>query len=631
MFSTTALLSALAIAALGLNAIDSAPVPPGAGTGSTLTVDADGSADYDTISAAVATAADGDTILVRPGTYTEAVVIDKDITLTGDGPREEIVLKAPEDGPQEPIPTGQEIDEPYAILLRGTPATVSGLTMQGQPSRVHISGGSPTITDLDFDSVGWAYEGGASGAGNAIIIGGASTATVTDNLLRGGGGIGVMYAEPLIEGNELLGGSIIQGVFGDGAVVRGNTIKGALDRGLGIYQSGPFVVEGNTIADAGVMGVYVFNSRPIIRENTITGSGALGISVDGVGPTIAGNTLSDNKTAISWVAFAGSIENNHIDGGKAGLVINSGQPSVTGNTIEGVDGTGLFILKGTAPTLSENTVCGNKVNLKTIDGANPTIDDSNETLRGRTRRVALPCGHHHDRVGRGDRPGHRDGEDRGEMATRGARSPRLGITPRRWLGSRLSRLHPDPGHPDSRTNGLRASRYDGRPIQHEASDMTQPPDRESEMLADGGSAASAAEAGRTRPRWRSLPRRARAFRVAHVAWGAVAMGALSYIWMCAVVGRRDRFLWASVAFLLVQGVALLIGRGNCPFGPFQRSLGDPVPMFELVLPPRAAKAAIPMLALVTVAGMIAVIVRPTHDGGTSAHMGDALASSSTTT
>jgi hypothetical protein len=94
----------------------------------------------------------------------------------------------------------------------------------------------------------------------------------------------------------------------------------------------------------------------------------------------------------------------------------------------------------------------------------------------------------------------------------------------------------------------------------------------------------------------------------------VALTALAYIWGCAVVRRRDRRLYASIAFLLVQGVALLIGRGNCPFGPFQRRLGDPVPMFELVLPPRAAKAAIPVLVLVTAAGLVALLGRPPRHG-----------------
>ncbi|MGD8486728.1 MAG: hypothetical protein PVG27_12555 [Chloroflexota bacterium] len=117
------------------------------------------------------------------------------------------------------------------------------------------------------------------------------------------------------------------------------------------------------------------------------------------------------------------------------------------------------------------------------------------------------------------------------------------------------------------------------------------------------------QAGR-QPRWASLPPAAKAFRVAHVAWGAVALAALGNIWAGAITRRRDRGLWASIAFLLIQGLALFIGRGNCPFGPFQRRLGDPVPMFELVLPPRAAKAAIPILFVVSVAGMVAVVLRP---------------------
>ena len=113
-----------------------------------------------------------------------------------------------------------------------------------------------------------------------------------------------------------------------------------------------------------------------------------------------------------------------------------------------------------------------------------------------------------------------------------------------------------------------------------------------------------------RPAWRALPRRALGFRVAHVAWGIVELGALSHVWGNAVLRRRDRYLWVSMAFLLVQGAALVVGRGNCPFGPVQRQLGDPVPMFELVLPARAAKAAIPFLFAVAVAGMVAVVVRP---------------------
>ena len=51
-----------------------------------IIVAADGSGDYITIGEAVAAAADGDKILVRPGTYVESTVVDKDVRISGDGP-----------------------------------------------------------------------------------------------------------------------------------------------------------------------------------------------------------------------------------------------------------------------------------------------------------------------------------------------------------------------------------------------------------------------------------------------------------------------------------------------------------------------------------------------------------------
>ena len=74
--------------------------------------------------------------------------------------------------------------------------------------------------------------------------------------------------------------------------------------------------------------------------------------------------------------------------------------------------------------------------------------------------------------------------------------------------------------------------------------------------------------------------------------------------------RRSPALWASVGFLLVEGGALVLGRGNCPVGRLQERWGDPVPLFELLLPPRAAKAAVPILAAVSAMAVGAVVIRP---------------------
>ena len=109
--------------------------------------------------------------------------------------------------------------------------------------------------------------------------------------------------------------------------------------------------------------------------------------------------------------------------------------------------------------------------------------------------------------------------------------------------------------------------------------------------------------------WASLGGRARAWRVVHAAWSIAQLWCLGDVWVSAHRRRRSRRLWAGVAFLLVEGVALIVGRGDCPAGRLQSSWGDPVPFFELVLPPRAAKAAVPVLAGVSVAGVGALILR----------------------
>jgi hypothetical protein len=109
--------------------------------------------------------------------------------------------------------------------------------------------------------------------------------------------------------------------------------------------------------------------------------------------------------------------------------------------------------------------------------------------------------------------------------------------------------------------------------------------------------------------WATLAGPAKAFRVIHAAWSVAGLASLGYIWVCAIRRRRNRGLSASVAFLALEGAGLIVGRGDCPAGPLQEQMGDPVPFFELVLPPRAAKAAVPILAAATVAGFLAVALR----------------------
>jgi hypothetical protein len=79
----------------------------------------------------------------------------------------------------------------------------------------------------------------------------------------------------------------------------------------------------------------------------------------------------------------------------------------------------------------------------------------------------------------------------------------------------------------------------------------------------------------------------RAFRGPHALIAVVFLLAIVYVWWCAPTGRRDRWLRAAVAALVTEGVFVAANRGDRPLGGLQDRLGDPVPLFELVVSPSA--------------------------------------------
>jgi len=344
-----------------------------------IVVDQTGNGDYTTITEAVAAATDGDEILVRPGTYTEAVIIEADITLRGDGPVEDIVIEAPEDGP-----TSAEhwsVGDPYAILVLESDATVSGFTFRGTPSAVILIGGSPTLENSVLDDVGRTFDGrNLSPAGSSIVVADGSSAVVSGNTVADGGPIGVFgESVPRIEGNTLTGGPhIFLNRQGEGTVVKGNTIDGTIMWGIGVFVAHPVTIEGNIITNPGQNGINFSSGVGVIQDNVISGAGLIAIAVGRGSGTVAGNKLTDNGTAIGYSADEGLIEGNIVERGGAGIVVVGKSPLVKDNVVRGVEANGITIGTGTSPTLIGNTSCDNGKNLVIGNGATPQIDDSND-------------------------------------------------------------------------------------------------------------------------------------------------------------------------------------------------------------------------------------------------------------
>ncbi len=112
----------------------------------------------------------------------------------------------------------------------------------------------------------------------------------------------------------------------------------------------------------------------------------------------------------------------------------------------------------------------------------------------------------------------------------------------------------------------------------------------------------------TEARTTQLSPTALALRTLHAAITLVMLAAIAHIWRCAITGRRDAALNVATAAIAVESTLIVANGGDCPLGPSQERAGDPVPLFELVLSPHAAKAAVPALGAIAITG-IALVVR----------------------
>ena len=374
MFSAPSFMAAMAAVAVAINVA----LPHSAPRDGVALDTSSGTAYFATIADAVAAADDGDTVRVGPGTYIEAVVIDKDITLKADTPIEEVILRAPEDGPMAII-SGQGRDTrrdatelPYAIRLVGVDATVSGLTIEGRRSAIIAEGGSPLLEGLRLVKVGWPLAGSGDELKGIHLF--ASDAHVRDNTLIGGGNIQAVGDGNLrVEDNVLLGGPTIAGSFGEKGVIRGNEIRDPSYEGIQIEDGGAASVEDNILSGIPRTGILLgwtdaTDTVASVRRNHIDGA-LVGIQlIPGVTAEVLENEVSGASIALLVNDSNGIVSGNRFVGNPVGIAIRSGAPSLEGNTV--MDASTALQLSGTAaPRLTGNTICGTEVSIMLIDGA----------------------------------------------------------------------------------------------------------------------------------------------------------------------------------------------------------------------------------------------------------------------
>ncbi len=366
--------SRVALAGL-IGAVTLLAAAPSPASAATVTVCASGCT-YTAIQPAVTAALSGDTISVAAGTYTEQVVIDKNLTLTGAGSGTTII-QAPAVLVNSPTGTKEIVSVTGSIT-----AEISGFTVQGPVTGINfgiyvLAGATANIHDNTIKDIRNAPFDGIQ-TGVAIRVGRyntqTGTATITNNTVIGyqKGGISVRNtgSSATITGNTVTGagptsitaqnGILID--YGATATINTNTVTGnAYDGpagttaiGIGADSAGSGVVIGGNIVNNNSANIHDLNSNAIqITDNQLADSSPVdqnamgGITVQATGSGGGPDGYGGVNGPLTGVTISGNTVQNNLSGGVslgAGIdLYNLDGATVSGNTINGAYYGGVLI------------------------------------------------------------------------------------------------------------------------------------------------------------------------------------------------------------------------------------------------------------------------------------------------
>lgn len=253
-----------------------------------VTVAPYGSADYRSISEALASVSAGSTIIVKPGQYHQSLVLNKPVEIIGDGSVEEIILVT---------------EASACILMQTTNARVANLTLRttshGENACVDIWQGRLTLEDCDIQSNSFV----------GIIIRNSGTNPIIRRChIHESKSAGIIVRD---------GAS---GVIKD-CNIRGNTLSGIEIRNA---NSNPTIYHCQIHKGKGA-GIFIWDGASgVIKDCKIWGNTLAGVEIRDTNsnPTIRRCHIHEGKSAGIFIHDGGS-----------GLIENC---SIWGNTLEGI-------------------------------------------------------------------------------------------------------------------------------------------------------------------------------------------------------------------------------------------------------------------------------------------------------
>jgi hypothetical protein len=98
-------------------------------------------------------------------------------------------------------------------------------------------------------------------------------------------------------------------------------------------------------------------------------------------------------------------------------------------------------------------------------------------------------------------------------------------------------------------------------------------------------------------------------RTIHGLISAFFLTCIGLVYHAGVTGRRLPAARVAAVALVVEGAVVSANGGDCPLGGVHRRYGDERAFFELLLPKRAAKLAVPVLGGIAALGIGLVVAR----------------------
>jgi F-box protein 11 len=286
--------------------------------------------DFTTISEAIKTAQPGDRILVRPGLYTEPLIIDKPLEILGDGPAGDIRVHA---------------RDAHVVVFRANISRIANLTLRQ-------TGGEGTWYGVDIGQGRLELEGCdiTSDSSACVAIHGGADPRLRRNTIHDGKTVGVLVWDQglgILEDNDISGNTLagVAITTGGNPMLRRNTIHDGKTNGVCVYDQGLGILEDNDItanAFASVQiqtggnptlrrntihhgkadGVYIFDGGlGILEDNDITANAYAGVATrTGGNPTLRRNRINRNKYEAVRIHTGGKgvVEDNDLTGNKLG-------------------------------------------------------------------------------------------------------------------------------------------------------------------------------------------------------------------------------------------------------------------------------------------------------------------------